>query len=216
MHWLWKLILVVVMGKWLFGRDENDKVIRVMEIVNYFEEEIELEDVRGLVINLPHQPGIYGWYFNPVPPKVPHGDCTRVNGWTLLYVGIATKDIRQRILDEHFHGNAYGSTLRLSLGCLLTDILSIQLRRIGRSRKRLTFGQTGEVKLSEWMAKHARVAWRGNNELFQDKRFLKKLERLIVQERYSLPLNMNHNKKHPFYAQLKKIRKDCRKKALRS
>jgi len=210
--WIW--VAVAALVKWIFGRDENDKVSRVIKIVNYFEQDPEPEDVRGAVINLPPQPGIYGWYFRPIPPKVPYEDCTRVNGWTLLYVGIATKDIRQRILDEHFHGNAYGSTLRLSLGCLLSDILPIRLQRIGRSRKRLTFGQTGEVKLSEWMAEHARVAWRADDELFQHKKFLKMLERLIVQERYSLPLNIEHNKKHPFYAQLKKIRKDCKKKAL--
>lgn len=212
--WIW--IVVAALVKLLFGRDENDKVNRVMEVVNYFEEEPELEDIRGAVIHLPQQPGIYGWYFRSIPPKVPYEDCTRVNGWTLLYVGIATKDIRQRILDEHFHGNAYGSTLRLSLGCLLSDTLSIQLQRIGRSRKRLTFGQIGEVKLSEWIAEHARVAWRADDELFQDKKFLKRLEQLIVQERYSLPLNIDNNRKHPFYAQLKKIRKGCRKQALRS
>jgi hypothetical protein len=49
----------------------------------------------------------------------------------------------------HYRGNAEGSTLRLTLGCLLADPLGIKLRRVG-SGKRLTFG-LGEMKLSsEW------------------------------------------------------------------
>jgi hypothetical protein len=43
-------------------------------------------------------------------------------------------------------GNAEGSTLRLSSGCILAEQLGIQLRRVG-SGKRLTFG-TGEQRLS--------------------------------------------------------------------
>ena len=48
-----------------------------------------------------------------------------------------------------YRGNAYGSTLRLTLGCLLADQLGIELRRVG-SGTRLTFGD-GEQALSEWM-----------------------------------------------------------------
>ncbi|MFJ8030526.1 GIY-YIG nuclease family protein [Streptomyces sp. NPDC096032] len=58
-----------------------------------------------------------------------------------------------------FRGNAEGSTLRLSLGCLL----DLELRRVG-SGKRLTFGQAGEAKLSQWMADNARVCWVEHDE----------------------------------------------------
>jgi hypothetical protein len=51
--------------------------------------------------------------------------------------------------------NAEGSTLRLTLGCLLADELGIELRRVG-SGKRFTFS-TGEKRLSEWMEANARI-----------------------------------------------------------
>ncbi|MFD6277776.1 GIY-YIG nuclease family protein [Streptomyces sp. NPDC060209] len=77
----------------------------------------------------------------------------------LLYVGIAprymanrtsTQNLRKRVR-YHFRGNAAGSTLRLTLGCLL----GLELRRVGGG-KRMTFGKEGEAALSQWMAENAR------------------------------------------------------------
>ncbi|MER6923283.1 GIY-YIG nuclease family protein [Streptomyces spiralis] len=50
----------------------------------------------------------------------------------------------------HYRGNAAGSTLRLTLGCLF----GLELRRVG-SGTRLTFGRVGEARLSQWMAANA-------------------------------------------------------------
>jgi hypothetical protein len=47
-------------------------------------------------------------------------------------------------------GNAYGSTLRLTLGCMLAEKLGIELHRVGGGTRR-TFTTTGEAKLSAWM-----------------------------------------------------------------
>jgi len=45
--------------------------------------------------------------------------------------------MRERI-PYHYKGNAEGSTLRLTLGCPLSEELDIELRRVG-SGKRVTF-----------------------------------------------------------------------------
>ncbi|MFF0831608.1 GIY-YIG nuclease family protein [Streptomyces sp. NPDC003344] len=68
----------------------------------------------------------------------------------------STQNLRKRVR-HHYQGNATGSTLRLSLGCLL----GFELRRAG-SGKRMTFGKAGEATLSQWMADDARVnrPWR--------------------------------------------------------
>ena len=67
--------------------------------------------------------------------------CHHVDGFTLLYTGISPKQpprngrparkgqLRQRIV-THYAGNAEGSTLRKTLGCLLAGELGIQLRRV--------------------------------------------------------------------------------------
>jgi len=55
-------------------------------------------------------------------------------------------------------GNASGSTLRLTLGCLLSEELGNELRRVGKG-ERLTFGKSGETAPSEWMSYNAFVSW---------------------------------------------------------
>jgi hypothetical protein len=48
------------------------------------------------------------------------------------------RNLREQIIKDHYTGNAEGSTLRKTLGCLLADELGIQLRRVG-SGKGMTF-----------------------------------------------------------------------------
>jgi hypothetical protein len=127
------------------------------------------EAVLGSPGPIPESAGVYAWYFSRVPPRVPTGGCHVVGDAALLYVGISPKappangrppsrqTVRSRVR-YHYRGNAEGSTLRLTLGCLLADELGISLRRVG-SGTRMTFGREGEARLSAWMASHARVAW---------------------------------------------------------
>lgn len=102
----------------------------------------------------PRAAGVYAWYFDTPLPAVPVDGCLGHDGFTLLYVGIAPKPpsregapsratLRTR-LRQHCRGTAEGSTLRLTLGCLLADELSLRLAAVGRSG-RLTFGADGEA-----------------------------------------------------------------------
>lgn len=98
-------------------------------------------------------------------------------------------------LGNHYRGNAYGSTLRLTLGCLLARSLTIELQRVGSGR--LTFG-TGEAKLSRWMEENAFVAWMPVALPWD-------VEHLLIST-LSLPLNIAGNSAHPFYTALKATR----------
>ena len=132
----------------------------------------------------------------------------------MLYVGISPKSPTksgkpspQRLRDRvryHFQGNAEGSTLRLSLGCLLKSDLEIQLRRVGSGR-RLTLTPYGEEALSEWMDKNAYVTWITHEEPWV-------LEHTLI-ESLSLPLNIQDNSHHPFQKTLKAVRSDARSTA---
>ncbi len=86
------------------------------------------------------------------------------------------------------NGDAEGSTLRLSLGCLLSERLGIQLRRVG-SGKRMTFSE-GESKLNDWLDQNAFVAW-----VVHPRPWL--LEEELIAS-ISLPLNLDGNGRHPF------------------
>jgi hypothetical protein len=97
-------------------------------------------------------------------------------------------------------GNAEGSTLRLSLGCLLSSELGIKLHRVG-SGKRMTFGE-GEARLSEWMDQNAFVVWVAHEKPWELE------ERLIGA--LSLPLNLDMNASHVFYETLSRLRREAK------
>ncbi|MRS91337.1 hypothetical protein GJV04_15030 [Enterobacteriaceae bacterium RIT714] len=110
--------------------------------------------------------GVYFWWFKEIPPGVPIENCITCDGYTLLYVGISPdqrgkpnsrSNLRKRIR-THYSGNAAGSTLRRTLGVLLSGISSFPLRRVG-SGSRMTFTHPGEQWLDSWMEKNAKVHW---------------------------------------------------------
>jgi hypothetical protein len=142
---------------------------------------------------------------------MPIDACLERDGARWLYAGISPtrpkangkgpsqQTLRSR-LRRHFDGNAEGSTLRLSLGCLLSDTLGITLRRTG-SGSSLTFG-AGEATLSKWMAEHAVVSWLVHPEPWS-------IEGQLIKE-ISLPLNIQGNGDHPFVPHLRHIRSRAR------
>ena len=117
---------------------------------------------------MPASPGVYAWYFDAPLPLINITACHRIDGGALLYVGISPKapslnklpswsTLRKRIW-THYRGNAEGSTLRRTLGCLLSSKLGIQLRRVG-SGGRYTLTNPGEQALDHWMDRHAFLTW---------------------------------------------------------
>jgi GIY-YIG catalytic domain len=160
---------------------------------------------------VPSRPGVYGWYFGQLPWPIDTSQCVTWDGCTLLYGGIAPKappangrpasrqSLRHRIR-YHYTGNAEGSTLRLTLGCLLAERLGIQLRRVGSGR-RLTFA-AGEARLSAWMADNAYVTW-----VETDHPWLAE-QQLIAS--VNLPLNLDQNRHHDFHQQLTQVRAAAR------
>jgi hypothetical protein len=114
----------------------------------------------------PKQMGVYGWWFEPgcLPtPALPH---PIADGFELLYVGIAPRkpavggsssksQLRAR-LASHAKKDASRSTLRLTLGVLLSDELGLTA---GMHRGRVNWGPVGEQILTAWMQQHARINW---------------------------------------------------------
>jgi len=164
---------------------------------------------------VPKSAGVYAWYFDELPPGVPVEGCHQALGHTLLYVGIAPRKphalnlkpsertLRHRMRD-HFGGNAEGSTLRLTLGCLLSDTLGIRLRRVGSGIRR-TFTNPGEIILDKWMAEHARVAWVPIEQPWR-------VETELLST-MSLPLNLQGNT-HAFVSTLKNVRRAAKNAAM--
>lgn len=112
---------------------------------------------------VPAVKGIYFWWFIEIHHGVPIEGCITQLGFTFLYVGISPDkkskpnsraNLRQRI-KTHYNGNAEGSTLRLTLGVLLSTKSNFPLRRVGLG-KRTTYTHPGEQWLDQWMEKKLR------------------------------------------------------------
>ena len=159
---------------------------------------------------VPAAGGVYGWWFRRLPPLVDARDCHRHGDLRLLYAGISPRQpprdgrpssqqtLRQRIW-THYAGNAEGSTLRKTLGCLLADELGIQLRRVG-SGTRKTFA-AGEQVLSAWMADNAFVSWVIRQRPWE-------LEDDLIAA-VDLPLNLEGNSRNRFHQVLTQTRARC-------
>jgi hypothetical protein len=157
---------------------------------------------------IPAVPGVYGWWFDRPPAVIDTTGCRTWQGLTLLYTGISPKrpprngrppskgQLRQR-LTTHYAGNAEGSTLRKTLGCLLADELGIELRRVGSGRRR-TFVR-GEQVLSDWMAEHAFVS------IVEHPRPWELEDELIAT--LDVPLNLEGNSRNAFHAELTEVRR---------
>ena len=162
---------------------------------------------------VPASAGVYAWFFDWCPEGIPLEGLVRSFGFVLLYVGIAPgppsasgRSSRQTLRDRlryHFRGNAEGSTLRLSLGCLLSQSLGIELRRVGSGR-RMTFG-AGEQALDDWLGRSARIAWMVCDEPWKTEEYLIRT--------VSLPLNLDQNLHHLFHSKLSEIRRLAKARA---
>lgn len=168
------------------------------------------QDVLVRPSPVPARPGVYGWWFLRWPSLVTADRCCHHQGLALLYAGISPnrppgngrpaskQNLAQRIR-YHYRGNAEGSTLRKTLGCLLANELGIQLRRVG-SGSRMTFG-AGEQALSAWMAENAFVSWMVREAPWE-------LEDDLI-ARLDLPLNLLGNQRNSFHPVLSEVRAQC-------
>lgn len=159
---------------------------------------------------VPTRPGVYGWWFRRWPSLITADRCCHYQGLALLYAGIspdrpprngrpASKQNLAGRIRYHYTGNAEGSTLRKTLGCLLMDELGIQLRRMG-SGGRMTFG-AGEQALSAWMAENAFVSWVVREAPWE-------LEEDLIAG-LDLPLNLKGNQRNSFHPVLSEVRARC-------
>jgi hypothetical protein len=159
---------------------------------------------------VPAASGVYGWWFRALPAPLDTTGCRKHDSLTLLYVGISPRrppasgqaasqqNMRQRLW-THYAGNAEGSTLRKTLGCLLAEKLGIQLRRVGSGRRK-TFAD-GEQLLSAWMSQNAFVSW-----VIRERPWELEYDLITTVD---LPLNLEGNIGHRFHPELTQVRARC-------
>jgi hypothetical protein len=126
-----------------------------------------------------HRSGYY--HFNPDRPY-------SQEGYELLYVGASVDPLSRRVL-EHLNGNTKGSSLRMTVGALMSSELGLEPVTTPR-RTYFDFGSDGEARLTDWMLAHTRVATAASAQPYADER-----ELLTT---IPLPFNISERRRHPF------------------
>jgi hypothetical protein len=101
----------------------------------------------------------------------------------------------------HCRGNAAGSTLRLTVGCLLAERLGIELRRVGGGNRE-TFTAIGEAILSDWIARNMRVSFIEDSEPW--------IAEAAIIGALDLPLNIERNAHNPQRTFVRDARARCK------
>lgn len=111
---------------------------------------------------------------------------TKFRDYEVIYVGLASNSLKDRDVEKHFNGNAGGSTLRKSLGCLFGYNL-IPRDSHYNSNGKTKFNVTDESKLSDWIKTNLLLFYYPNKEFDS-------IESLLIQA-LNPPLNLdkNHN-----------------------
>jgi len=196
---------------WILGRISADEQIGLEDYIER-QEPLCYDAVVGSQ-RPPNEAGIYAWFFDWRIPSVCRSGCFGHSTFKLLYIGQAS-NLRRRIVNCHFKGSADVSTLRLTLGCLLEEVLPAKLSVTWRGR--WTFSRDGEKRLSEWMRLHARVTWIRLHDKFVDwpstegegdEDVLDRAERRLIKS-FWLPLNLAHNRE-AVCGVVKRIREQC-------
>lgn len=152
---------------------------------------------------VPHEPGVYFVFFDS-------GTClleqcgylefddtypVSVDGYDLLYVGATMRDLRLRLMN-HLTGNSRASSLRMTLGALLSEELHLEPVGDG-TRTYFDFGD-GERRLTDWIGAHTRVGFQAcSNPFAIEKQLLKSI---------AAPLNITDRKRHAFSKYLMNLR----------
>lgn len=166
-----------------------------------------VSEIQRNPLLIPDVGGIYTWWFRGTLPEVPLDNTLEINGYRLLYVGVApstsnsSSTLRRRIVRDHLGRRMATSTLRRSLAVLLAKELDLEISRSQRGK--LVMSNNDECRLTAWLAEWAAVSFLANHAPWQ-------IEDLLIQTGPALPLNIKGSK-HPFRHTLGEMRKTIRK-----
>lgn len=145
----------------------EDMTYSVYQAATALLETSQMHDPATLALDLslvPPEPGIYSWWSDTGLRDLSLDGWLLRDGRRLLYVGIcpngtnsASKRTLRHRMKEHCRGPIRRSTLRRALTALLKDELGLQVGKASDGKPVLLDG--GEVRLSQWMSDHLRVAW---------------------------------------------------------
>jgi hypothetical protein len=186
---------------------------RVVTSIAHIVETLRDEPVRVRCLTVASLPpaGLYSWWRVEgvllSVPSVPH---PMLPGLGLVYVGIgpnsatSNETLRDRLVGKHVEGNTGSSTLRLSLASHLMHELGLSPR--ARVTK-VVLDRGDNKRLTEWMEEHLRVLWVAHPTPWD-------VEVGVIRGMRP-PLNIDHNRDHPYCVTNRRLREEFKRAARR-
>ncbi len=152
--------------------------------------------------SVPGEPGLYAWW--AVPGALPGVPTTAHPSLSLglLYVGIASSSLRQRIVSQHLAANTGSSTFRFTLASHLLIEGGLTPYRKG---KKVLLPRAQLDWLLNWQVSHLHVSWVARHDPAE-------VEAAVIAA-MEPPLNGDSNEDHSYRQQLRELRAAFRLKA---
>jgi hypothetical protein len=153
---------------------------------------------------IPDNPGIYCIRItDPEVLKVPFSNKLKERDHNIIYIGIASKSLKKRFLNQELRAKGHGSFFR-SIGAVLGYLPPKGLLAGKHNKKNYKFSSKDEREIIKWTSKNLLVNW------IETPDNLRELEHQLIMEHKPL-LNITGN---PYALQeLKSLRERCRRVA---
>lgn len=159
-------------------------------------------EIKNLPKEITSVRGVFACYSKIIPPNIIVPQEYKFLGSTLLFIGICPRsENRRTLLDrwkEIFEGDADAAIIRLTLGCLLSKALNIQLTW---QKNKWTFLE-GETAVSKWVADNISITWFKYQKPWE-------IRKRVIQE-ICPALNDQNNPKNPNNNFLRNLRAKCK------
>ena len=121
--------------------------------------ESDFKLAKSIDLSVPSKPGMYCIRIKNID-ALPKPFSTELNkrGHNIIYIGIATKSLNKRMLNQELRANGHGTFFR-SLGAVLGYKPPINSLSTKKNKRNYKFSDTGEAKIINWINENLLINW---------------------------------------------------------
>lgn len=133
----------------------KDKELLMKVLMN----EKNFKDAAVIDVKIPNSPGLYCIRIkNPDLLPTPFNAQLKIRGHNIVYLGIASKSLKQRLLNQELRAKGHGTFFR-SIGAVLGFRPTEGTLKNKANKKNFKFSNSDEIKIIEWMNFNLIVNW---------------------------------------------------------
>jgi len=136
--------------------NENIEISKLEKILM---KEPYFKSAKSIDLAVPSKPGMYCIKIKNIDalPK-PFSSELKKRGHSIIYIGIATKSLFKRMLNQELRANGHGTFFR-SIGAVLDCKPPIGLLANKKNKRNYKFSETDKAKIINWINENLQVNW---------------------------------------------------------